>query len=517
MERKRAIGKEPENKKLDGAMIQVLSELTNRALFASKLGVQFGGLRNIYTALGYKTDLKFEDFFGRYRRQEIAKAIIDRPVKVTWQGPLYLIESNEPEDTEFEKTWRSLDMRIGIKTVFSRVDRLTGIGRYGVILLGLDDVSSNQEFARPVRAGNRKLMYMKPFSERNAPIVRYVEKTNDPRYGMPLYYGLQVTDPASKRSNVVNVHYSRVIHIVDDNLESEVLGTPRLEPVFNRLMDLEKILGGDAEMFWRSARPGFKGNVKDDYTMTPKAKEALLSQLDEYEHNLRRFLVNEGVDVTALEQSIESPKEHFDVQIAAISSETGIPQRVLMGSERGELASTQDTTEWLSFVQARREDFAEPCIVRPTVDRLISYGVLPKPSEDFTVAWQDLFSISEKARVEIGKARANALREYTYSPMSQAVLPPDAFLEICLGLTQEQITLVNAMREKQMTDEDDEIMEIVRGLLEKETDPNIPALPEGRPMTRVAVAAQKAYRRKITPKLNRVRKEVNANARVHIE
>ena len=68
-----------------------------------------------------------------------------------------------------------------------------------------------------------------------------------------------------------------------------------------------------------------------------------------------------------------------------------------------------------------------------------------------------------------------------------------------------------------MTDEDDEIMEIVRGLLEKETDPNIPALPEGRPMTRVAVAAQKAYRRKITPKLNRVRKEVNANARVHIE
>ena len=298
MERKRAIGKEPENKKLDVAMIQVLSELTNRALFASKLGVQFGGLRNIYTALGYKTDLKFEDFFGRYRRQEIAKAIIDRPVKVTWQGPLYLIESNEPEDTEFEKTWRSLDRRIGIKTVFSRVDRLTGIGRYGVILLGLDDVSSNQEFARPVRAGNRKLMYMKPFSERNAPIVRYVEKTNDPRYGMPLYYGLQVTDPASKRSNVVNVHYSRVIHIVDDNLESEVLGTPRLEPVFNRLMDLEKILGGDAEMFWRSARPGFKGNVKDDYTMTPKAKEALLSQLDEYEHNLRRFLVNEGVDVT---------------------------------------------------------------------------------------------------------------------------------------------------------------------------------------------------------------------------
>lgn len=470
-------------KQIDGAAIQILSELTNRAIWASKMGVQFDGVRDLYRSLGYSTTLSFDDYFARYTRQDIAKAIIDRPVKVTWQGPLLLIESEKADDTGFEKAWKDLDRRIGIKTIFSRVDKLTGIGRYGVILLGLDDVQGTMDFAKPVKVGKRRLLYMKPFSEKNAPIVEYESNTQNIRYGLPKYYNISITDPSSKKEAAVRVHFSRIIHIVDDNLESEVLGTPRLESVFNRLMDIEKIVGGDAEMFWRSARPGFKGNVKDDYTMTTKAKDALLNQLDEYEHDLRRFLVNEGVDVEALEQTIADPKSHFDVQIACICAEKGIPVRVLMGSERGELASSQDTTEWLSFVQARREDHAEPRIVRPTIDRLLQLGILPPPSsKDYMVSWQDLFSISEKSRVEIGKGRANALREYTYNAIAEAIIPPDAFLEICMGLTQEQITLIRAMRDQQMVDESDELMTIIKGMLDKEAAPDPAPVPQGKPV-----------------------------------
>jgi hypothetical protein len=151
-----------------------------------------------------------------------------------------------------------------------------------------------------------------------------------------------------------------------------------------------------------------------------------------------------------------------------ISSETGIPLRVLTGSERGELASTQDTTEWLTFVQARREDHAESRIVRPSIDRLIELGLLPAPSEDYTVAWKDLFSISEKSRVEIGKGRANALREYTYSPVAQAIIPPDAFLEKFLGFTTEEITLIRKMRDEQLGED---IMDIVKESIDKENEP----------------------------------------------
>jgi hypothetical protein len=116
-----------------------------------------------------------------------------------------------------------------------------------------------------------------------------------------------------------------------------------------------------------------------------------------------------------------------------ISAVTGIPKRILSGSERGELASTQDSGEWKTYVQSRREDHAEPRIIRPFIDRLIELGILPKPDKFYRIDWLDLFSVSEKERVDIGKARANAIREYTTNPMAEALIPADLFLETCLG------------------------------------------------------------------------------------
>ena len=416
------------------------SELVARSNLAGRLGMQFGGDRDLYQALGYKTTLVWKDYWSQYSRQDIAKAIIDRPVKATWQGQLELIESEDANKTEFETQWNVLSKRLKLRSLLARVDRLTGIGRYGVLLLGLDDVRNIDGFASPVKTGKRSIMYIKPFGEESAKIDTYETDPSNPRYGQPKIYSVQVADVASGNTSTIKVHHTRCIHVLDDHLESEVIGIPRLEAVFNRLMDLEKLVGGDAEMFWRGARPGFQGMVNPDYQMTTATKNDLKDQIDEYEHNLRRILVNEGVDLKALEQQIADPKSHFSVQIACISAVTGIPQRILSGSERGELASTQDSWEWKAYVQARREDHAEPHIIQPLTDRLIEYGVLPKPETgEYHVDWLDLFSISEKERVDIGKARANAIREYTTNPMAQAVIPPEAFFEYCLGFSQMQI------------------------------------------------------------------------------
>jgi hypothetical protein len=268
-----------------------------------------------------------------------------------------------------------------------------------------------------------------------------------------LFYTITLTDEENKSKKEVKVHHSRIIHITDDNLESEVYGTPRLEAVFNRLFDLEKLVGGDAEMFWRNARPGFAGKVDPSFTVTPEMKKALNEQFDEYENYLRRFLINEGFDLEPLSQQVADPSHHVDVQLQMISAQTGIPKRILTGSERGELSSSEDRGEWLTYVQARREEHAEPRILRPFVDRIIELGILPKPSDEYSVKWIDLFSLSEKARVEIGKSRANALREYTTNPISQAIIPPSAFMEFFLGLSTDQIELVSKIREDEMQEE----------------------------------------------------------------
>jgi uncharacterized protein len=446
--------RKPKNPTPNTQLRTFASALVSRMNMATQMGLtMYEGNRDINKALGYKDNLLFDDYLGRYLRQDIAKAIIDRPVNATWQGNIELIETDDAQETPFEKEWRDLNWKFGIKSILARVDKLTGIGRYGVLLLGLDDVSNQAGFLKPVKPGKRTLAYLKPFSEKSAKVKEWEANPSNARYGMPLIYEIEVADVASGASQQVQVHYSRIVHIIDNSLESEVYGTPRLEAVFNRLMDLEKVVGGSAEMFWRGARPGHQGVIDKDYTLTPEAETELQAQMDEYENGLRRLLINEGVDLKSLETQVATPKDHVDVILTCISAQTGIPKRILSGSERGELSSGQDSAEWKTYTKSRREDHAEPRIIRVFVDRLIELKVLPKPSDEYAVDWEDLFAISEKDRVEIGKARANALREYTYNPLSAMIIPPDGFKEFFLGFTREQIELMKAMEEGDILEE----------------------------------------------------------------
>jgi hypothetical protein len=449
--------------------LAVMSELVARMSLANKLGTQqYGGDRDIYRALGYPETLLFSDYYGRYKRQDIAKAVIDRPIAVTWRGDVTIVESDDADETLLEKEWKALDKRLQLKSKFVRVDRLTGLGTYGILLLGLDDVIFNEDFTKPVTTGKRKLFYVKPLSSSSATIQTFETDPKSERYGFPLIYQVTVQNLTLGNTLNLQVHHTRIIHIVDDLLENEVEGAPRLQSVFNRLMDLEKLVGGDAEMFWRGARPGYHGKIDKDYQMDDKALLALQDQFDEYEHNLRRMLVNEGVDFQSLAQQIADPAGHVDIQMQMISAVTGIPKRILTGSERGELSSAQDKSEWLEYVTGRREEYAEQRIIRPFVDRCIEYQILPKPKEDYSIEWNDLFSVSDKDKAEIGRIRATALKEYLSSPTAEDAVPMEAFLSLFMGLTDEQTEWINELREEQIKED----------ALNEEDEPEIPEIPE---------------------------------------
>lgn len=448
-------------------LLTMASALVSRANLAMSLGQQqYGGDRDVYQALGYPLAIKFSDYAARYTRQDIAKAVIDRPAKATWEGELNLQEPTTAEDTELETEWVTLRKEFKLQNVFNRVDRLSGIGCYGVLLFGMDDIKSKEDWSKPVTSGKRKLLYLKPFGQGSALISDYVKNVKDPRYGHPLFYEIKITEPSADGtstgvSETIKVHYSRILHVVDDILESDIIGIPKLEAIFNRLIDLEKLVGGDAEMFWRGARPGYQGIVDKDFMMTPEVKEDLKVQVDEFEHNLRRLLINEGIEYKSLDQQIAEPGNHVDIQIQMISAVTGIPKRILTGTERGELSSGQDSNEWKVYVQNRRTDHAETHIVKPFIDICIKYGILPAPSasEDYEIMWSDLFASSEKERVDIGRSRSEALRNYATTPLAEAIVPPTAFMEFFLGLKPSQIDLVKTIVGDDIDEEVSSIME----------------------------------------------------------
>lgn len=421
--------------------MRVYSELTNRANLAAKLGTMtYDGNRDLYQVLGYPTQLTYNGhYFPKYIRQDIAKAVIDRPVRAAWRGGLTIKQKDSKgKESAIEKAWNELELKHKLHTIFMRVDKLTGIGRYGVLLLGLNDVKKIEDWALPVAGRSNKLEFIKPLGESSAKISTYEVNVNSSRYGKPVLYNITVTEE-SGASFTTPVHYTRIVHITEDLLESEVMGTPCLESVFNRLCDLEKIIGGDAEMFWRGARPGFQGKIDKDFTITPDSEKDLQDQFDEYENKLRRFLLMEGVDVKEFKQQIADPSKNVDVQISMISAVKGIPKRILMGSERGELSSASDKEEWNLWVQSRREEHMEPDIVRPLVDKFIEYGILPK-TDQYIVHWDELFAMSPKEKAEIAQTIANAIRYYTATPTAEYILPKQIFLKKLLGLTDEEMT-----------------------------------------------------------------------------
>ena len=449
--------------------IQTLSVLVSRMNLATKLGMSYDNNRDLYQALGWPEQLQYDDFYGRYRRQDIVKAVVDKPIKATWRKGFSLIETSDDQETEFEIAWKALDKELKLATKFARADRLTAFGMYGVLLLGFDDAKGLEDFAKPVAPGKRILKYIRPFGQNSAQISQYEIDPQNERFGQPFLYDITTAEAGTMSTSNILVHYSRIIHITEDLLESETEGISRLEAPYNRFMDLEKLVGGSAEMFWRGARPGYHGKVDPEFTMTDATKTDLKDQIDEYEHNLRRILVNQGIDMQALQSQVSDPATHVDVQLKMISAVTGIPLRVLVGSERGELASTQDQDAWYALIDGRREDFAEPCIIRPFVDRCILYGVLPEPKDgDYTVDWPPMFEQSDEAKARVGQIRSAALKDYSSNPQAESIVPPEAFFEFFLGLNQDQIDLIKEMVDAGMSEEEAAMKQI--GLTPEQLD-----------------------------------------------
>ena len=418
------------------AQLRVLaSTLLGRAEVAARMGKTYGTDRDIYTALGYTKNPIFDDYWARYERQDVAKRIIDAPVSATWRDKPEVTENKDTE-TQFEKEWKAMVQRINVFHYLSRADKISGIGEYGVLVLGFDD---GGELHEPVERA-RELLYMRPYSQNNASIDSWVKDTQDPRFGMPETYKIDFSTADKTGLQSLPVHYTRVIHIAEGLLENEVYGTPRLRPVLNRLQDLDLVSGGSAEMFWRGAFPGFGFKNDPDAMIGSQSLDDLETEIEEYMHGLKRYMRLQNITVESLSQQVANPKNHVDVLISLISAATGIPKRILSGSEMGELASSQDKENWADRIDERRRDHAEPMILRAFVDRNIEVGVLPQVSEDgYEVTWPEIYNPSDEEQATVAKTRTDALVAYANSPGADLVLPPEMFLKKFLGLSEEEV------------------------------------------------------------------------------
>lgn len=443
-------------------MVRRLQAVYNASSLLSRASLLQTGLdpqgRNLDRECGYpEHNISVFTYRELYDREGVATRVVNVYPDECWSVYPVLYEDYGDRVTRFERKWKALldNPETNPWHFLHRVDELSGIGHYGLLMLGLSD---GKALDRPVTGvgrdgkpdGSEKdldLLYLRAFSEDLVQVVDFEQDPTNPRFGRPTMYQVLLADPRDVTGSqaVVSVspmswtriHWTRVVHVADNRKSSEVYGTPRMRPVVNRLFDVRKIAGGSGEMFWRGAFPGYSFETYPEFTSVAELDEdSVRQQFDDYANGLKRYLATTGMSVKSLAPQVSDPSNHLANQVMLICATIGVPVPIFLGSEQGHLASMQNTEAWNRRLSRRQNQYVWPMLIQPFVNRLIACGVLPQP-KSYGATWNDLNSLSDKDKSTIALKKAQAVLQYVTSG-SFAVVPPKRFLTEILGLTKDE-------------------------------------------------------------------------------
>jgi hypothetical protein len=488
--------------------------------------------KDIENECGWPDALNAELYRSLYDRNPIAERVVEVYPKECWQMSPTVYEDESAENaTEFEEAWDALGSNLMINgeswlqdeegslvwSYLLRADIMSGIGTYGILLLGLDDGKLLEEpvdgappdgapidvtgvsdlTSKDIYGGQlpkaleqplastmgtdaqyfgvqftpmqpqrkdsqqRRLLFLRVFDEHLVQVVQYEASMYSPRFGMPIMYRVTLNDPRQPHTGIglplatVRVHWSRVIHIADNLQSSEIFGAPRMRAVLNTILDLRKLYGGSAEMYWRGAFPGL--SIETHPEMGGDAIldiGGLRQMMEDYHSGLQRWISLLGMTAKSLAPQVVDPSPQIRVQLEAICIKLGVPLRVFMGSERGELASSQDDAAWNDRLRARQKFHITPRIIAPFIDRLILLRVLPEPS-GYSIEWPDLDSTTKKDKAAIALQTTQAIAAYVAGGV-EGVVPPRDYLTRILGWDEEEAEAVLETAEEAQQDKQEE-------------------------------------------------------------
>lgn len=432
------------------------ASLLERSMMGRRLGTQYNGERNLYDAFGYDVNPDFARYKSFYDRMGIATRVVEMFPDDTWGNPPILVDGKsrsdkEEDQTEFIKIWNETVKRLKLWQKLREADVLCGIGRWSVLFLGAPG-----DYAQ--EAGKDGLAFLSCYDEPNSQPSTWVKDKMSGLYGMPETYSIRFNAAgeggAEVESGLGPVHYSRVIHVSENRLGTRYTGRPRLQTALNTLFDLEKIVGGAAEAVWLTLFKGIAIMAREGTNLpTSDSMEGrkLKEQLNLLANRIQRYIALENVELKDLGVDEIRIRETFDIEIDTLCAIEKIPKRILMGSERGELASSQDVIQWAGVISRRQKFFAEPEILDPFVSWCIAHNILPMPtSGKWTWEWQSLYKPSPVEQSSIAVNLSQAAHNLTQGLGDTVVKANEIRTLVDLPeLTDEELNQIEVDREEE--------------------------------------------------------------------
>lgn len=352
-----------------------------------------------------------------------------------------------------------------------------------MLLIGINDGKPLDQPA-DLRPGKkqRDVIYIRAFDESLVQVQQRVTDPTNKRFGFPEYYDLSFETvnyvgtnphPEAGTTEVKKVHWSRVIHVADAIESSEIWAVPRIRPNYNRIYDLRKLLGGSGEMYWRGALPPIFFETLPELGTEVEMGADSKDSIEQMMNTLQRWGFMPGVKANQLSPTVVDPKAQIEAQLDAICIQLGVPKRVFVGSERGELASSQDSRSWNNRLRARQYRYLVPRLIVPLIDRLILMRVLSVPKR-YAVEFPDLNNLTESEQADVALKRTQALVAYVTGDGRQVVGEQDYLTEF-LNVSDENAEGILERAMQGMEEREADELEMATQMADLQPEPVQPA------------------------------------------
>lgn len=550
----------------------ILNQLISRAELIRK---HLDPRRSVDDECGYPVhELSPREYMDLYNTNPVAARVVEVWPEECWQVQPSIFEDSDPSvETPFEIALQDLNQSLhgenswfqdeegqALYDYMKKADKISRIGKFGVILIGIDDgkpLSEEAEFVKkivqakpkltkepeedpdeateeetdeppdekppatnyivpmvdsglppvPDQLGGsppsvpsstqegvpaedtrqegqiRKLLFLRVLPQTLVSVVDIEKDRTSTRYGQPTKYKVTMSDPSTGTGTIdEEVHWTRIVHIPsDEGISDELYGAEAMKIVLHPLLDIKKLLGGSAEMYWLGAFGGIALEThphlgKDDI----ENPEELKDMMEKWAMGLQRWFALLGMSAKSLAPQVVDPTPQIKVQIDIICIKITMPVRVFMGSERGELASSQDDASWNDRVAARQRNRCTPRIVVPLINRFISLGCLPQPV-GYSVLWPDITSQSVTEKTTWINSIVMAMKEYVAAGLSEFITPHDFLTRILDFDDLEAQDIIDAAEELAAKEEKEAAAEAAERLKKLGIDPDNPQDPQQPP------------------------------------
>lgn len=359
---------------------------------------------------GWPDTLDFSHFHRMYTRNSLAAAGVDKTIAKTWQEMPAIWETEKPKESKLESKIRQRFEDMRLWQMAAETDRRSMVGRYAGLIIRYRDSKTFDQPVGSVPGGINGIAGVIPAWESQLTVSQWDDNPESEGYGTPTMYQFNETALDGASNGYVRqfkVHPDRVLLWSDDGT---VNCRSALEPGYNDLIDAEKIKGAGGEGFWKSSRGA--PIIEAGEGMTPQSvaegmgvtqedlHEAINQQIDAFQTGFDKGLMLGGMTAKPLQITLPIPEHFFAIVVNSFAASMQMPVKILLGSQTGERASTEDAREWSQTCNSRRLNRCVP-MIREMIRRFEAAGILPK--RDWHIGWGDLTEATAGEKLQTAK------------------------------------------------------------------------------------------------------------------